>query len=584
MKMLWTQFILLLVVIMACFCTLVRLEPMLDKSTLSANLRGKVWIVSHGGVGSEYFRSLLGSHSVFELSMTKVGEGKKKRPFRGVAAHYPSPPVGGPLLCIYIYGDVYSSILSQLRRHPDNPAKLHNDESYPLYSELGALLDAFEEGGEEPFGIERQYRYFSGSEVSYPVVMLRSDAVQHEWVLRQLDELIRNTTGVSTTLASSYKWASRASKMANVEESLRARFVEKYGYLDAMFKSNAPMTVRFPCSAHHSEQHIKLRPEGQRSKFMKIAHKWTDTSWARFMHGPRARIKHIIEIEEFHVVNYRLDLNATILAWKKSDTNPMVFPGPEVPVPPLLHNNFFGMEDPRAFTWLGKPYVVCNGAMENWRTRSTFIIDLREQRVTKLWISHKGHDTKNQEEICFSGKQPAIGNCIEKNWTPYVHKDKVMIMYKMGTTTPTILELVDAMTGECHIVVDHPMAISLHTRKHAGGSSFIPWSYPYHVSVAHITHMESSGVIVWRAVPMLYNAETHVSIFAPSITFPVPQTKLATQRFRFNKDVQYPYHVALTAEGTITLAVEHNDRYPTWYKLSVLDFSRLLPCIKDVSK
>ena len=119
------------------------ITEMVDENTVIEGLTNKLWIVSHGGVGSEYLRSLIalgrsatkGSDSdpTF-IQGHKVGT-LKKRPFRGVVAHFPYPPSTGPKLCIYVYGDIYNSILSQIRRHVDNPAKLHNDEEYPRWTD-----------------------------------------------------------------------------------------------------------------------------------------------------------------------------------------------------------------------------------------------------------------------------------------------------------------------------------------------------------------------------------------------------------------------------------------------------------------
>jgi hypothetical protein len=72
---------------------------------LTKCIEGKIWVVSHGGVASERFRSM-----ILEEPCEHRTSGVKKRPVMGVLAHFPYPfsldLQHAPVLCIYIYGSV----------------------------------------------------------------------------------------------------------------------------------------------------------------------------------------------------------------------------------------------------------------------------------------------------------------------------------------------------------------------------------------------------------------------------------------------------------------------------------------------
>jgi hypothetical protein len=207
----------------------------------------------------------------------------------------------------------------------------------------------------------------------------------------------------------------------------------------------------------------------------------------------------------------------------------------------------------------------------------------------KLWINYRGFNSSNNEAVCFNegrwatGK-PAVGLCIEKNWTPYVHGTTLRFLYKMHDTDPTVLELVDKDTGEVRVVTGN-FDLTLKTRGFSGGSALIPWAHPYLAGVAHITRTEarpnqSAPMLVWRGIPMLFNVDTLRGYYAPEVTFPVPKADLAVNLFRKEKDVQYPYDLQVVDNGSaVRIGVEHNDRYPTWYTVGIADFDRLLPCV-----
>ena len=77
---------------------------------------------------------------------------------------------------------------------------------------------------------------------------------------------------------------------------------------------------------------------------------------------------------------------------------------------------------------------------------------------------------------------------------------------------------------------------------------------------------------------MLFDAETNEVWFGNLISFLPPKHRLATPPLSFNgtKDVQYPYGL-MFRNGKAILAIEFQDRCPTWLHIDFLDFCRALP-------
>ena len=90
---LWIYVLLLFCLYVSALEKRERVLPMVDVDEVMKGLDGKVWVVSTGGVGSEYLRSLIVDYGnqMFRIPHHSVGRLKKKRPFHGVVAHYPYP-------------------------------------------------------------------------------------------------------------------------------------------------------------------------------------------------------------------------------------------------------------------------------------------------------------------------------------------------------------------------------------------------------------------------------------------------------------------------------------------------------------
>jgi hypothetical protein len=81
----------------------------ITKDELNKYTKNKIILFSHGGVGSEYLTKLL----KIEYSEILL---KSKEKFKDSIVHFSYPP-NGLKLGIYIFGDIYNSILSQIPRH-----------------------------------------------------------------------------------------------------------------------------------------------------------------------------------------------------------------------------------------------------------------------------------------------------------------------------------------------------------------------------------------------------------------------------------------------------------------------------------
>ena len=97
-------------------------EKWITEELFSKYYKNKLLLISHGGVSSEYMTSLLNIYHTCDKNP------ETNRPIKGACVHFPYPPSKFNLdKIIYIYGDIYNAILSQIPRHYDNASKLCNN-------------------------------------------------------------------------------------------------------------------------------------------------------------------------------------------------------------------------------------------------------------------------------------------------------------------------------------------------------------------------------------------------------------------------------------------------------------------------
>ena len=139
----------------------------------------------------------------------------------------------------------YESILSQLRRHTDNPIKLHNDESYYEFSSLEELLL---HPDQDPFGIKSQFDHFLTDKVSYPIVLVRYESLNNLKSLEKLESLVSKLTGNQYNFTSLYdEGYKRESSLDLITDGiLREQFVQRYSDLQQIFESQPLIRLLMP--------------------------------------------------------------------------------------------------------------------------------------------------------------------------------------------------------------------------------------------------------------------------------------------------------------------------------------------------
>ena len=127
-------------------------------------------LISHGGVGSEYLTELL-KIKYPSINIKRNPFNNTTHSFTNAFVHYPYPPITNKIkTCVYLYGDIYNSILSQIERHPVNSSKLCNDMSYHHISNIKQLIKI---NSKDPFNIYKQIDNFMNQNIQYPIILLK---------------------------------------------------------------------------------------------------------------------------------------------------------------------------------------------------------------------------------------------------------------------------------------------------------------------------------------------------------------------------------------------------------------------------
>ena len=129
----------------------------------------------------------------------------------------------------------YESILSQISSHSDIAQKLHNDAVYPTFESLKHLLS---HPDQDPVGIRNQFEEFLSANVTYPIVLVRSDTFSNMDALKKFGLVISKLLGDSYDFTSLYREDDKSSSLDSISDpELRTRFVERYQDLNELFKS-----------------------------------------------------------------------------------------------------------------------------------------------------------------------------------------------------------------------------------------------------------------------------------------------------------------------------------------------------------
>lgn len=570
-------------------------QEMISEAEACERLRGMPWLVSHGGVASEALCAHLG---------VQYPEGRAQgsgRPIRGAVAHFPYPLPTGPSRCVYVYGSVLEAILSQLPRHYDNPAKLHNDEHYPRFYRVEDLLDF---NRDDPFGITAQFDAFCQARVDYPILMVKYEA---------LDETVPLVCDFLGIERRTWEKRPRASSVDVLDPDVRLRLWNRYGELarrmDAMpssvliepkaktsdeFASDSPSPsmTRFdfrapsgvvsspgepkPAASEPESRASALRTAGVPAS-AELVTCWSDLVYpsrrlgdlffaARGvdMSGVAARVKQPSLLlpedgDAWLFLNLRYDFTLTdgygLLcgfrvcpeSYRPLDQGRVI----EVPVESMpSRKGRLGPEDQRVIRVAENETYSSYNMLLRSGERGMFLCHLESGHTVRLRLRGRAMQR------------------VEKNWMPFAYGSELRFVYRID---PITIVKCDPHTGNCDIVYDEaPEIESVHGRGEVvhGGSELHVWRWPYFIGFVH-------SCAPWRLQLAVLDVEKNRWVFVgPTFDCPKPDVPEA-EEWR-GKSVQFPASVA-TVGRELLVGVEYEDRCPALVRMPADFVEAVLP-------
>jgi len=529
--------------------------PIITMEDMEEHLGNTPFLVSHGGISSEALTRKL------DLNYSTALIGTKPRPFRGAFVHSPTPPPSGPRYGIYLYGQLYDSILSQLARHPDNPRKLKNNENYPLINSPSQL---FAIGEKDPFGVQSQFYNYFNSTPKYPLIYVRRE------MLPRVYPKLASLVGAKDHT----EWVDRARKSnwELLDEETKKQLHDEYGNLKNLMSTLPGLMIKYPPGHIHENDGIRSesveRTEGIDGLLIpsleaaKILMPGLDVS------GFDARLKHIISLSDGrYCVNLRLDILSGQHAIVSCISRIIIFSIEggrlnKLSLQEVTHSDvvlgsgsaakFVGFDDPRVIRHKDGDYIISNASVGGG-SRKMFIYDVSLDRCAPIQTRNFQTNTK------------------EKNWTPFIHEGSLHLLYSLNPLVvlksidgkPDLYECIKKDTQEDSVRIDYPW----------GSTPLLPWLPPYFVGFAHSRHP-------WRAVPFVYNSKELTIRFGSPFNIEQPEGAISWR----GKSVQFPYDLELN-EASVKLSVEFEDRFSAEVYLSFEDFcmeiSRLIS--RDIS-
>ena len=226
-----------------------------------------------------------------------------------------------------------------------------------------------------------------------------------------------------------------------------------------------------------------------------------------------------------------------------------------------VYKGYRGFEDPRMIVWNGEHVVLVNGCYKDGR--HMFLYRVTAGSMVRLYIQphETGSSSRGGGDSTANGGGAGAGassEVVEKNWTPYVTSSRrLRFVYSFGPKKAlAVLELVSIISGACMLV--HGTLAYDKTNPALGSTPLVPWQLPWYAGVAHtrgrvgdfrqlppeILSGSSSPALStataaagtpgkqqyrrrYRAVLMLYNAETFDVRFGSPLSFERPSNPLA---------------------------------------------------------
>jgi hypothetical protein len=502
-------------------------------------MAGVVWLVSHGGVGSE--------HLYDQLKLAYPDIYIRGRPLRGVVAHLPAPFRVGPRKCIYLFGAPIDAILSQLRRnYYDNPKKLRNDVLQPAVHSLDDLLST---ATSDPFGINAQFRSFCRESADYPILMVNRAAVS-----RQVDFISK-----FAELGHSLTWDERQRKTSrgSVPPEALGELERLYGITEKIMDQMPDVVLRLPVWLTRYRYELDLadvvtfRALDAAKEF---ATWFLEARSGGCVDESRVRLKHAFEWtnesgERYSFVNVRHDIADTgwgsvgYLLCISYNTGEVT----QVQHDEFVEDKVFsGAEDPRYF-WRGKQLGVIFNALCRDGTRRMFMYFHDAKRCIKLHVP----------DFRLAGT--------EKNWSVFVIGEVIYLVYSFNPSI--VFRLDDDQTGFCSVVSSNAAVLGgeIEPLYPYGGSTLSLWVWPYFVGLVHTRHPYRPAFIVFDV--------QELRVVAIGRPFSVPEPPAAVP-WR-GRDVQYPYHLDVS-KGACDVWIECQDRCPTQYRFDFGAFCEVI--------
>jgi len=550
---------------------------MIPEEEACERLRGCAWLVSHGGVASEELCRLL------DIRYPEGRASSSDRPIRGAVCHFPYPLPTGPDRAVYVYGSIFEAILSQHPRHPDNAAKLHNDEHYPRFYRVEDLLRF---AVPDPFGAAAQFERFCDARVDYPILLVRYGDLERS-IGRVCDFL-----GVPRR---PFERRPRRSRLESLAPDVRGRLVELYGATHERMEAMPPV-VLVPPKAHGrpiprpEPSHVVAAVAGAASPPAGVAATPASatpveggalvrpveapvpaalvTCWTDLVHPARrladrrlsrfradvasvpARVKQPSIVlgrdrESWLFLNLRYDYAAAsgqayVLGFRIApETYRPLDQGILLDIPnPCEHLacGRQGPEDQRAIRFGDETIVVFNVAMPDARRR----IGLhRLERGRTVLLSIAGRELLEAE----------------KNWMPFVAGGELRFVYRVDPLV--VLRCVDLDTGRCEVIRDEaPEVASVHGSgplEVHGGTELRPWRWPYYVGFVH-------SCAPWRPMFVVLDARESRWVHVGGM-FDVPKPSLPEADEWRGKSVQFPASLEIETDRML-VGMEYEDRCP----------------------
>lgn len=448
----------------------------ITNNELKKYTKNKIILFSHGGVSSEYLTNLL----KLEYPDILLKSNKK---FKDSIVHFMYPP-SKLKLGIYIFGDIYNSLLSQIPRHYDNGAKLINNLEYKHFYKINDLLDV---NNDDPFNITNQYNNFNNNNINYPLIILKYGF--HKSLIKILKKFNYNFIN--------YKFKKRNNNFELLEEN-KKEIIKKFYEKTNLIMNNAPqLIIRFPKNNYELTKYDIIN--------MKLYYKFPNCYHTR----------HYKEINNYVIFNERFVNNkyGRIRIKKNNEKEFKILDFKEYNI--NINRNFGGVEDPRYFIFKNNTYILMNG-LDNNGFRNMYLYNIEKDHFCKLTI--------NNFDISHIKNQ--------KNWIPYIYNNEIYFIYCLDELT--ILKLIDIDNGITECIKGNPLNFN-NKYMYYGSTQLIQWNYPNYIGFLHTRKP-------YYSVPFIFNVEKLEKVY---IGKPIILNNPYVNIKHIKNNVQFPYDLEI---------------------------------------